>query len=252
MTASAHDANRTRTAWDVASAKYVREHDELLAQAPAYRLLDVEEELLAPVLARAPRVLHPQSGNGLDDVALVRGSAASVLGLDYSRTAVDAAQSRADALGLPCRYVEAELPPLPVADGDVDLVYTGKGALIWLPDLDAWAAEVARVLVPGGHLLVHEAHPAVPLWAWDADDVRVRPDRSYFARTHVNDSFPGNGAVEHQRTLGEVVTSVVRAGLELVELREHAEPFWRPGGVQAAAWAGRVPNAFTLLARRRP
>ena len=238
----------TRRAWEEASHKHVREHDALLAEARTARLLPVEQELLHPLLAGRPDVLHPQSGHGIDDIALHAAGARSVLGVDYSPTAVRAAQRRADALGAPCRYVLAEIPPLPVADAGVDLVYTGKGALIWLPDLDAWAAEVVRVLRPGGHLFLHEAHPAVPLWSWDEDEARVRADRSYFARTHVNDTFPALGAVEHQHTLAEVVMAITRAGLRLLELLEHPDPFWRPAGARARAWEGRLPNSFTLLA----
>jgi hypothetical protein len=47
-------------------------------------------------------------------------------------------------------------------------VYTGKGALIWMSDLASWAREVARLLRPAGHLFIHDAHPTVPLWTWDA------------------------------------------------------------------------------------
>jgi hypothetical protein len=72
-----------------------------------------------------------------------------------------------------------------------------------------------------------------------------------FGRSHVNDTFPARGAVEWQWTLGEVVTAVVSAGMEIERLSEYPEPFWRPGGVSAAAWNGRLPNSFALLARRR-
>ncbi|RIQ37786.1 hypothetical protein DY240_00415 [Jiangella rhizosphaerae] len=91
----------------------------------------------------------------------------------------------------------------------------------------------------------------MPLWTWDADEPRIRPDRGYFERQHVNDTFPARGAVESQATLGEIVTAVVAAGLELRHLAEYPDPFWRPGGVDAAAWRGRLPNAFSLLALRR-
>ncbi len=242
-----HD--RTRSAWEEASQKHVREHDELLEEARHARFAGVERDVLAPLLASGPRVLHPQSGHGVDDAALVRGGARSVLGLDYSPTAVGAAQRRADALALPCWYEVAELPPFPVPTASTDLVYTGKGALGWMRDLPAWAREVRRVLRPGGHLFVLEAHPLVPLWTWEPDEARVRPDRSYFARENVNDSFPAGGAVETQHTFGEVVMGVVGAGLELLHLAEHPEPFWHPGGGVAAAWDGRLPNTFTLLAR---
>jgi hypothetical protein len=34
-------------------------------------------------------------------------------------------------------------------------------------------------------------------------------------------------------------------------LEEYAEPFWRPDdGPDAAAWSGRLPNAYALLAHR--
>jgi len=42
---------------------------------------------------------------------------------------------------------------------------------------------------------------------------------------------------------------VISAGLDLLHVGEHAEPFWRPGGIDAAAWRGALPNSFTLLAR---
>jgi SAM-dependent methyltransferase len=246
---TAMEANRR--AWEAASHKHVREYDDLLAQAAAGSSLNaVEHELLAGILSRSPEVVHLQSGHGLDDAALVQAGAKSVVGIDYSTVAAGAAQRRAGELGLACRYVVGTVPGIPLADGVADLVYTGKGALIWLDDVDAWAREAARLLRPGGHLFVYEGHPAVPLWTWDEDAPRVRSDRGYFARSHVNDSFPARGAVEWQHTLGQVVTAVITAGMELLSLAEYPEPFWRPGGIRAAAWDGRLPNAYSLLARR--
>ena len=76
-------------------------------------------------------------------------------------------------------------------------------------------------------------------------------DRSYFATSHVNDTFPARGATEHQVTLAQLVMTVLGAGFELLHLAEHPDPFWRPDGDEpAAAWDGRLPNALSLLARR--
>jgi SAM-dependent methyltransferase len=241
-----------RVAWEQASTKHIVEYDELLEEARSSRqLFPREEELLRPLLDRRPVVVHFQSGHGLDDVALVRAGAARVIGVDYSSNAAGAAQRRAVELGKPCRYVVAEVPGVPVKDASADLVYTGKGALIWMRDIDAWAQDVARVLRPGGHLFVYEAHPAVPLWTWDEDEPRIRPDRSYFAESHINDTFPANGAREWQWNLGQIVTAITAAGLRLKTLEEYAEPFWRPAdGTNAAAWSGRLPNSYALLAQR--
>ena len=58
--------------------------------------------------------------------------------------------------------------------------------------------------------------------------------------------------MEWQWTLGQTVTAVAAAGLEILHLGEYPEPFWRAGGVAAAAWDGRLPNSFALLARQMP
>lgn len=240
-----------RGAWEAASAKHLREYDQLLAQArEAAALTPVERRVLRPVLASGPRVVHLQSGHGLDDTALASGGARSVIGVDFSQVAARAAQQRAVELGAPCRYVVAQLPPVPLREGSADLVYTGKGALIWLPDIEGWAHEAARLLAPGGHLFVFEAHPAVPLWSLDRDERRIRTDRSYFARSRTNDTFPANGSTEWQWTLGEVVDAILATGLRLRHLGEHPEPFWQPDGVAAAVWNGTLPNTFSLLAQR--
>ncbi len=54
--------------------------------------------------------------------------------------------------------------------GRFDLVYTGIGALCWLPDVQRWAGVVAALLRPGGRLFMREGHPVL----WAIDD--PRPD----------------------------------------------------------------------------
>ena len=158
-------AQANRVVWEAASQKYVREYGDLLAQAASGSSpTGTERDLLRKILRCSPQVVHLQSGHGLDDVALVQAGAECVVGIDYSQVAVRAAQHRADELGAACRYVAAAVPGVPLASASADLVYTGKGALIWLPDLTGWARDVARLLRPSGHLFVYEAHPAVTLW----------------------------------------------------------------------------------------
>ena len=43
--------------------------------------------------------------------------------------------------------------------GDFDLVYTTLGVLCWLPDVGAWARVAARLLRPGGRLVLRDDHP---------------------------------------------------------------------------------------------
>jgi hypothetical protein len=73
--------------------------------------------------------------------------------VELNRAAWEAASEkhvrRAEELAVACRYVVAEVPGVPLRSECADLVYTGKGALIWMRDLAAWARDAARLLGPG-------------------------------------------------------------------------------------------------------
>ena len=250
-----------RRSWDIASRKYEEESETFEAMASEGTLLDLEERIIGPLVDQAV-VLHLQSGNGTDDAALSRLGAAAVIGVDFSYIAAAAARQRSVSMGYPVAYVVADALAVPLASESVNLVYTGKGSIMWLPVLEAWAGEVARVLRPGGHLFLYEAHPAAALWTRDNDRARVRTDRSYFGGTRANDSFPasaierfspsaGHTAIEWQWTLADVVTAILGEGLQLQHLGEYGEPFWRPDGFDSvAAWAGDLPNSFSMLATK--
>jgi ubiquinone/menaquinone biosynthesis C-methylase UbiE len=67
------------------------------------------------------------------------------LGLDYSASAVEIARGLAG--DLPCTFERAHIPPLPGGRFDVVLLLE---TMLAFPDKSALAAEVARVLEPGG------------------------------------------------------------------------------------------------------
>ena len=254
-----------RDAWDAASQKYVQESDALLAMihADGGTLTPFERDLLRGILATGPTVVHLQSGNGTDDHALVAHGASRVFGIDFSTVAASASAGRADVSQCPASYVVGEALAVPLAAGCADLVYTGKGALMWLTDLDLWASEVRRLLRPGGSCFLYEAHPVAALWMRDPEVVAVDPSVDYFGGTRENVTIPASAiarfgdehtpaAVEHQWPLAAIVGALLGAGLVLRHLGEHPEPFWRPadGTRPAAAWSGSVPNSVSILAER--
>ena len=71
---------------------------------------------------------------------------------------------RGDAAGV--EFVEADLyDAVEAVQGEkFDLVFTGVGALCWLPDIRVGEV-VADLLRPGGRLFIREGHPM--LWALD-------------------------------------------------------------------------------------
>ena len=85
-----------------------------------------------------------------------------MVGLDFSGPAVEAANSLAAETGLDARFVQADVYDAAEALGGerFDVVYTGLGALNWLPDLPRWAEVVASLLDDGGFLYLASSTPS--------------------------------------------------------------------------------------------
>ena len=100
-------------------------------------------------------VIHLQCHIGTDTVALARRGA-RVTGLDFSKPALRVAAGLARQCGLTVEWVCADVRDARRAVGGrtFDVVYTGMGALGWLPDLRPWAGVVDALLRPGGLLVV--------------------------------------------------------------------------------------------------
>jgi SAM-dependent methyltransferase len=141
------------------------------------------------------RVAHLQCHFGLDTLDLVRmHPTLEAVGLDFSAPAIEAAQRLADEVGLAprARFVHADVHAAATTLGaaSFDLVYTGKGALCWLPDLRRWAEECASLLRPGGWLYLCEFHPVG--YCLDAATPTVTHD--YFSTELIVDETPGTYA----------------------------------------------------------
>ena len=115
---------------------------------------------VARIVAGAPiagaRVLDVGCGLGAIGLLLVeRFGAAHVTGIDVEAPLVERAAARVEAAGLSHRIsIRWVSPgPFPFDDGAFDVVFS-KDSMIHIPDKPALYAEVHRVLVPGGWMLV--------------------------------------------------------------------------------------------------
>lgn len=255
-------------AWDVVSDKYALEvaaDVDLLRVGGERVLLPVELPLLRPLLHRCRRAIHLQCSHGTSALALWRLGASEVVGLDLSSRMLELARRKTELLHAPATWYHADvLAPPKELSGTADLVYTGGGALPWVLDLDRWARVVADLLVPGGHLFIHEGHPLNWVWSPKASRLELREDADYFAREErANDDFPGvflkdaaaqgapsATAFERQWPLGEIVTALARAGLTLVSLTEHPEHFWPQFPEVPESELHRLPHSFSLVMQR--
>jgi ubiquinone/menaquinone biosynthesis C-methylase UbiE len=99
-------------------------------------------------------------GTGGDAVFLA-GLGIKTTGLDLSTAALDRARQRAEAGSVDVTWIEGSALDMPVADASIDLM-TDRGCLHHIDERDRgrYASEAARVLRPGGTLLVRDMGPA--------------------------------------------------------------------------------------------
>jgi SAM-dependent methyltransferase len=188
-----------------------------------------ETEEMGPVDGK--RLVHLQCHFGLDTLSWAR-QGASVVGVDFSQPASEAAQGLADELGLDARFVASDVYEAASAlEGErFDIVYTGLGALNWLGDLGRWAGVVASLLAPGGLLYLAEFHPYAEVFG----DDELTVERDYFQDVG-GERFEGpagtyadleaktvnNATHEWTHPISQVLTAVLDAGLRIETFHEH-------------------------------
>ena len=159
--------------------------------------------------------------------------------------------------------------------GDFDLVYTTLGVLCWLPDIDLWARVVARLLRPGGRLVLRDDHP-VFMAVGDDTSQGLTLHEPYFQQEEPmtwekEDSYveapEGAAPITHTRShqwnhaVGEILTALLGAGLVLEEVSEARVSAWyrwldlmepREGGYRFTDPAMRdmLPLQLVVVARR--
>jgi SAM-dependent methyltransferase len=217
--------------------------------------------------------VHLQCHIGTDTVSLAR-LGARMTALDFSAPALEQGRRLAEAVGVEITFVESDLYGAREAlgTGRFDLVYTGIGALCWLPDVRRWAEVVASLLKPGGRLFMREGHPVLWALAEPRPDGLVVLEFPYFEQaepmiwtdggTYVETDavFTENTSHEWNHGLGEIVGAVLAAGLELTALEEHDTVPWNAlpgqmhdtggGEFQLSDRPERLPHTYTLQARK--
>jgi arsenite methyltransferase len=151
------------------------------------------------------RLLDVAAGVGTTALLLAEERGVEVIGIDLGRAQVARARARARQLGLDGRvtFEVADAERLPLADGGVDAVVC-ECALCTFPGKDAAAAELARVLRPGGRLGISD------VWL---DPQRLDPElRGLAGRV---------ACLADARPIAEVMSTLEGAGLTVSHVERH-------------------------------
>jgi SAM-dependent methyltransferase len=188
---------------------------------------------------RGVRGVHLQCHIGTDTLSLAR-LGADMTGLDFSPASLAEARRLAERAGPPVTFTEADVHDAVgvLGAGAFGLVFTGVGALCWLPDVHRWARVVAGLLEPGGRLFLREGHPML----WALDDTRadglLAVDHPYFEReeplvweeggTHVatDATFTHNVSHSWNHGLGEIISALLDSGMAVTGFTEHDSVPW--------------------------
>lgn len=183
------------------------------------------------------RGVHLQCHIGTDTLSLSR-LGARMTGLDFSSVSLEQARSLAARTGTEIDFHESDVYAAVDVLGSeqFDLVYTGVGALCWLPDIARWGGVVAGLLRPGGRLFLRESHPI--LWALDENANQPVLHYPYFETaepmvfdepgTYTDKAAVFGNTITHEwnHGIGEIITALLDHGLRLTGFVEHDSAPW--------------------------
>ncbi len=199
-------------------------------RAGGLTLTSVEREEVGDVNGKS--LLHLQCHFGLDTLSWAR-LGAQVTGVDFSDRAIELARSLSEDLGLEAAFLASNVYDLRGAlDERFDVVFTSQGVLTWLPDVEEWAKVAAYFLKPGGTFYILEIHPILDIYYdlnpsvnrgdayryfHSSEPLETITDSTYADPTAKTELHP---IYEWSHSLGDIVSSLVRAGLRIEFLHE--------------------------------
>lgn len=238
-----HEDNRR--AWNEATdAHNSHKHDQAaFFRAGGSTLFPEEVALLGDIAGLS--LLHLQCNSGQDTLSLARRGARAT-GVDISDSAIAFARQLSADSAIPATFHRQDVYDWltdAAREGErFDVAFSSYGALCWLSNLEIWAASIARVLRPGGRLVVVDFHPVASIFDWDWHHAfpYFTAGQAATWEEGVGDYVAMSGAAlapsgyldgvvgfrnpfrshEFLWGIGEIVTALLDAGLILTALRE--------------------------------
>ncbi len=191
-------------------------------------------------------LVHLQCNAGQDTLSLAR-LGAIVTGVDISDEAIAFAQKLSQESGISANFDRADIfnwfEETATTRKQFDIVFSSYGAVCWISDLKLWAKGISNILKTGGRFVVVDFHPVAMMF-----DTDWSHKFSYFSGSMpltcedgIGDYVASSGGAlvpwgyetgienfhnpyhtyEFQWGIGEIVTALLQAGLNLKILKEY-------------------------------
>ncbi|MYB47996.1 MAG: class I SAM-dependent methyltransferase [Dehalococcoidia bacterium] len=198
---------------------------------PGNPVLLAEEPVIQRILARYP------VGTALDAACGTGRHTEYLASLGHEVTGVDATPEMLElaAAKVPeAQFESADLTDLPFADGEIDLVVCTL-ALTHCADLGPPITELARVLRPGGHLVISDVHPFDVVLSVQGGFRRKRGGRG-FVRNYVH-------------LTSDYLNAFQQAGLSVLQCKE---PLWEDQEIATIGFSKKMPELLATAVKGLP
>jgi 2-polyprenyl-3-methyl-5-hydroxy-6-metoxy-1,4-benzoquinol methylase len=245
-----------RQSWNRVGAVYQDRHQIGVDVVQFGPLAPDEDELHLLGKVAGQQILEIGCGGGQNCVALARGGAI-VTGVDVSDAQIGFARQLAADEGVTVDFRWGDAADLSfVADANQDQVLAVY-VFPYIEDAPTLLAECARVLRPGGQIVISQDHPIrACYWDEEREEESILPMRSYFERRPLRWSFAETGTpmISHHRTLGQWVSLLHESEFIVQKVLE----FPLPPGMADEPWADEytsevaihLPQTMVLIARK--
>ncbi len=226
-----------RAAWNQ-SATYHKANEEFagllegFGHQPGFSSLDsVATVALEKIGVQGKRVAQICCNKGSEILSIENMGALDCVGFDFSGEFLVLARQLANAGGLNCQFVESNAYEIPCEfDKQFNVCVITIGVFGWMPEIDGFFRVVARLMKPGGRLLVYEEHPIMNMFEPRAANPMV-PANSYFQEEPFEEdglilydgSDPGTAGKHYWfvHPLANVLNACIQSGIRIDSYDEY-------------------------------
>ena len=254
-----------RKAWNEAARFYEKELEKSVSflRNGGYHFCEPELKFLKDLKEWCHTAVHLQCAAGHDTLSLINLGAKKVIGVDISDKMIELAREKSRRLQMNAEWIHSDILNCPKSlDGTADLVYTGRGALNWIMDIEAWANVVYRIMKKGGRFYIFESHPITQLFDMSSKEtLQLDPEfKGYFnekiynskgwSESYIKDLGDKDKLSEKYEKvwpISRVISALIKVGLRLECFEEHPDKFWEEFPLLKEDERKKFPNTFSLL-----
>lgn len=223
-----------RVAWNEAAPFHRQQSFEKLIgmfKQPGANTLDhFMVDALNQIDVRGKAAAQLCCNNGRELLSVKNMGAGECVGFDISDEFIQQAKDICSAASLDCEFVQSDVYAIPSDyNNRFDLVMITIGAVGWLPDIYAFISVIARLLKPGGQLLIYESHPMLDMFEPTDQDPPPLVHSYFRTEPYVDtDGIDYLGGTKYESTpnywfhhkLSDIFTACLKKGLAITSFEE--------------------------------